>query len=404
MSVIEQRFFLNEQIPSSYKDNVERCRKDLFADMQNMPLLLSSETDQDIAKIKDVAQKIEKDFKNLIIIGTGASESIPRMFSNLGDPKLHIEFLTTLDQYTLDAVLKKCNLKETALLVISKSGFTSEVMALTLFLMKKIKNQINNKQIGDHFYFITSDDTPLFKIAKDMDATILKHTNIGGRFATFSSLGFLSAALSGMNVDAVIDNTKTAFLELIKPNSWVMEGVAYNYFMSHNFSSNIFMYYHDSLYGLSLWVRQLIAESLGKDGKGLNAIVSNGVLDHHSQLQLYLDGLNDKFFTVLSFKSHAREDCFVSEEEINKYSLEFAADTTLSAIHELQMNLAIEALIEKKKNIRVITASEGREKFIAELVMGMMLEVMMFAYLNDINPFDQPAVEVMKARLKGCSR
>jgi len=195
MSVIEHKFFLSEQIPNSYRDKVERCRKDLFADMQNIPLLLSSETDEDIIKIKNIARRIENDFKFLVIIGTGASESIPRMFCNLGRPKLQIEFLMTLDQYTFDAVLNRCNLKETAFLVISKSGVTVEVTALTLFLIRKMRDELGNK-ISTHFYFITSENTPIFKLAKDIGATILKHANIGGRFASFSSLGFLSAALS----------------------------------------------------------------------------------------------------------------------------------------------------------------------------------------------------------------
>lgn len=402
MSVIEQEFILNQKIADLEFSKVEKARIALFSDVENIPLLLSNETDEDISKIQDIADKIQKNFKNLLILATGASESIPKILFCLGNSKLNVEFLSNVDQYCIDKVLEKLNPKETCILAISKSGTTIEIITLLFYVMNWIEKKDPSVKLSDHFYFITEKkESTMTDIAKDIGATIIEHAATGGRYSFFTSLGFLPAALSGFDINKIIINAKHAFIELIKKKSWVMQGAAYNNSMVKKHNNNVFISYGDRFEGVNLWIRQLIAESLGKNSKGITPITSRGIVDHHSQLQLYLDGPDDKFFTVLAAKKAICEKKhFITDEQAEKFKISFLAGVELQDVMSTQMLLSIEALNKNKKNLRIITANHINEKFISEFIMGMMLEVIIFAYINDIDPFGQPAVEGIKAQFK----
>jgi len=397
MSSIKQRFLVQDKIPESEYEGVESARKALFTEAEQLNLLLSHETDSDITKIKNIASRIRNEFRNLIVIGTGASESIPRMFSDLGDSKLNIKFLSSPEESYAKKLLSDLDLNDTCILVISKSGETVEIIALTIFVLNQMKMEVPEQNLATHFYFITTEsDNAVYRIAKSIGASIIAHPKTGGRFSSFSSLGFLMAGLSGLDIDLIINYAKHYFAELIKSDSWVMQGVAYNNWMSKKFSTNIFMYYNARFEGTSLWVRQIVAESLGKESKGVNLAISSGVLDHHSQLQLYLDGLNDKFFTVIYFKDSVEVKNVFDKKDTNKFEVDFLYDLALDDIKSIQMNSAIKALAGKGKNLRILEVQNSKEEFLAEFIMGTMLEIVMVAYIQDINPFGQPAVEEMK--------
>lgn len=374
MSLIKQEFKLREKISESDFEAVEDARRKLF-EVDSCPLVLSDESPDDIDLVKNISHKILSSFKNIIIIGTGASESIPKALFDLGNTELNVVFLSNVDSYCVKKSLEGLDKKSTCVLSISKSGRTIETIVLT----KYIKNWFDdsNGDLASRFFFITEDvDSPLLEIARTMDATIVRHSSIGGRFAFFTSLGFLSALIAGFDIDEIISGVHDVFPELIKSRSWVMDGAAYNLAMNRKFSNNVFMHYGDRFEGLNLWCRQLVAESLGKNSKGINHISSRGIVDHHSQLQLYLDGPKDKFFTVLF--------------EEKKGSDEF------TRIFEKQRISALKAIENKNRNIRLISTIEVSEKFIAEFFMATMLEVIIFAYVKNIDPFGQPAVEEIK--------
>lgn len=380
MSFITQEFILNDKVGKVHKDSVESARHALF-EVDPCSLVLSDETEEDLDLVKNVSEKIQSSFKNIIIIGTGASESIPRTLFDLGKSKLNVVFLSNVDQHCVDRSLENLDKSNTCVLSISKSGATVETIALTNYIVDWIQIGTDLDEISSRLFFITElKESPLLKIAQDLGATIIRHSSIGGRFAFFTSLGFLSAILAGFDVDKIISKVDEGFSKIIKADSWVMDSVAYNLSMNQKFSNNVFINYGDSFEGMNLWCRQLVAESLGKGSNGINHISSRGIVDHHSQLQLYLDGPDDKFFTVFFLEQkHDKE---------SKYNF--------SEILERQRILAIKALQKKNKNIRIISTKEINEGFIAEFIMGIMLEVIIFAYVRNIDPFSQPAVEEMK--------
>ena len=127
--------------------------------------------------------------------------------------------------------------------------------------------------------------------------------NVGGRYSVFSIVGLLPAKLSGVNVENLCDEA-IKFLDLIFSKKQSFDDLfkpVFSQFLlkKEGFNINIFMPYIDSFHNLSYWLRQLWAESVGKNGNGTTLVNALGTIDQHSQLQLYLDGPKDKFFTII---------------------------------------------------------------------------------------------------------
>ena len=162
---------------------------------------------------------------------------------------------------------------------------------------------------------------------------------------------------------------------------------------------SIVMPYHDSLNNLSFWYRQLWAESIGKKGKGITPVNALGTVDQHSQLQLYLDGPKDKFFT---FIEKARDNSVI------KLDCRYSKSKTFQDLHQksleellnAEMNATIKTISNKKIPIRRITLESYNEKYIGSLMMFFFIETIFSCFLLEVNPFDQPAVEEGKKLTK----
>ena len=159
------------------------------------------------------------------------------------------------------------------------------------------------------------------------------------------------------------------------------------------FKNVIFLNYVPQLEKFLYWSQQLIAESLGKKNLGFLPVISNVPKDHHSLLQLYLDGPKDKIFTIFSFKGNKNQK--IKNKNL-KNSLNFLNNKTLSKIKEAQKNALIKSF--KKNNIpfREFKIQSISEKTLSELFSFYILETFLIGKLANIDPFNQPAVEQVK--------
>ena len=158
------------------------------------------------------------------------------------------------------------------------------------------------------------------------------------------------------------------------------------------------MPYIDRLNELALWYRQLWAESIGKEKKGITALNALGTVDQHSQLQLFLDGPNDKFFTFIGKKKNEDKhllDCSYGNKIFNSLHKK-----SLDQILFAEMKATIETLKKKKLPLRYIELNDVKEMELGALVMFLFIETIFCCYLIDVNPFDQPAVEEGKILTK----
>ena len=273
-------------------------------------------------------------------------------------------------------------------LIVSKSGNTIETVVNANILIKK----------KDRNIFITENkDSYLFSLAEKLKSDIIHHNNyIGGRYSVLSEVGMLPAELMGLKasnfrqLNNLIKNKK--FI-----NSLISNVSSTLYFIKKKKFNSVIINYDARSENLFNWYQQLIAESLGKKKKGLLPIVSNMPKDNHSTMQLYLDGFKNNFFTFF----------YVDEPNSEKIK----NNTILSSQYYLknknlsQITLAQRKATEnvfKKKNIpfRSFKIKKRDEKTLGELFCFFILETILIGQSMNLNPYDQPAVELIKVETK----
>jgi glucose-6-phosphate isomerase len=342
------------------------------------------------AKIADKSAK----FNNVLVLGVGGSSLSGKTLTSLKFQN-RLYFLESIDPKTVTDSLREIDLKNTFFLVISKSGETIETICQTLIILDKLRQaKVNN--LAKQFLFVTESTTnSIAKIAKEISAEIISHpNNIGGRFSCFSAVGMLPLAICGGNMEKVRNGAKKILGEFLdnKKNKIIESCALQLCLYEQGFTSNVVMPYIDNLKNFTDWYRQLWAESLGKNGFGATPINSMGTIDQHSQLQLYLEGPKDKFFTFFTQKNHPID--FLIKDV--KACQTLFGGKKLSEIVDIEQTTTIEVLNQKKLPIRIFEIDFLNEEVIGGLMMQMFLEVMLIADVKNINPFGQPAVELRK--------
>ena len=329
-------------------------------------------------------------YKNIIIIGMGGSILGTKSIYSFLKKKIKkkVFFFDNLD-LELNLIYKKIeNLKNSCFIVVSKSGNTLE----TIINLRTIfsKNLLNNKLI-----IITEmANNNLMTIANKYKAEIIEHKEfVGGRYSVLSESGMFPAALMGLNLKK-FKNLK----QLLKDKNFVSSliyNVASIYTLNlKKINNSVILNYDSSLNDLGYWYQQLVAESLGKKGKGINPILSFGPKDHHSLLQLYLDGPKDKFFTF--FNSSEKESNSKTNKSIFPNSLGFLKNKSLKYIINAQCNATKNIFKIKKIPFRQITFNKKNEDDLGKIFIFFVLETILLSRLMNVNPFDQPAVEQIK--------
>lgn len=345
----------------------------------------------DLKDFTKLAKKISS-FKKVMVLGVGGSSLGAKTLSALKNQD-KVEFLESIDPTTIKNSLEKIDLNKTFFLVISKSGETIETICQSLIIIEKLK-KAKNKNFQKQFLFVTQSlDNSIAKIAQEIGAEISHHpNNIGGRYSCFSIVGLLPALLCGININKVKNGAKKIVEDFIKndeiANSCALQLCLYD----QGFNNNVIMPYIDVLKNFTDWYRQLWAESLGKNGFGSTPINSMGTVDQHSQLQLYLEGPKDKFFTFITQKNHSHNFAI---KDLKSCKTLFGGKK-LDEIVKVEQDTTIEVLNRKKLPIRIFEIEKLDEEILGGLMMQMFLETILIAYTKKIDPFDQPAVELRK--------
>ena len=367
--------------------------KSFLTDIENyeIPLLESYEKNYEFDFSPAMVKKFSK-FKNIIIIGMGGSIlGTKSIYSYLKKKiKKEVFFFDNLD---LNLNYRKINnLKNSCFIVASKSGRTIETI-LNLGAVFS-KNLLKNKLI----IIAQPTDNALMAIASKYNAEVIEHKEfISGRYSVLSETGMFPAALMGLNLKK-FKNLK----RLIKNKNFtstLIQNVACIYSLNlKKISNSVILNYDSNLNDLGCWYQQLVAESLGKKGKGITPILSFGPKDHHSLLQLYLDGPKDKFFTF--FNSSHQEDKFKVSQDIIPKDMRFLKKKNLSFVINAQSKAVKNIFKLKKIPFRQINFNKKNEQELGEIFTFFVLETILLSRLMNINPFDQPAVEEVKIETK----
>jgi len=343
-------------------------------------------------EIKDL--KEFKKYKYVVIIGMGGSILGAEAIYNFLEKKIKKKFffLDNIDEVKLFKTRKKINKKNTLYIIISKSGFTAETLS-NFALLKIIKK--NKKNI---IIISEKSQNPLYLLSKKMNFFHIEHKNyISGRYSILTEVGMLPAYLMGLSISKIRKNLSVHFEK--KNNSFLKDSSTKltKLIKGKKIKNLIFFNYVPQLNKFLFWCQQLIAESLGKKGIGFLPVISSAPKDHHSLLQLYLDGPRDKLFYI--FSSEINNKIKISSKALGK-DLNFLKNKSLSEIKKAQKNAFIKILQKKKIPYREFKIKEFNEEALGELFSYFILETAIIGKLSSINPFNQPAVEQVKVITK----
>ncbi len=365
---------------------IKRLNKDIFKDNKTINIL-----DKNFKfnfKVKDL-KRFDK-YKNIAVIGMGGSilglEAIELFLKKKIKKKIH--FFDNIDIEKIIKFKKEQNFKKTLFLIISKSGDTIETLS-NFFSLNVIKKNAKN-------IIIISErkNNSLFEISKKYNLFYVEHKSyVGGRYSVLSEVGILPSILMGIKINSLRQNLERYFKR--KEKVFLKDSVLKmsNLLNNKKYKNIILLNYAPELEKFLYWYQQLVAESLGKNTKGFLPIVSSAPKDHHSLLQLYLDGPKDKLFYI--FSSKINEKIKINAINFPKKT-NFLNKKTLSKIKNAQKNSLIFTLKKYKIPFREFEIKKRDEATIGELFGYFITETILIGMTSKINPFDQPAVEEVK--------
>ena len=322
---------------------------------------------------------------NFRLIGMGGSTLGTQAIYDFLENKVKKKF-SFLDN--LQANKERNEKKKITNLIVSKSGNTIETIVNSNIFIKK-----NHKNI-----FITENkNNYLFQLAQKIKAEIIHHNNyIGGRYSVLSEVGMLPAELMGLKSEkfrqynSLIKN-KNFLSSLIKNVSSTL------FFIKNKKFNSIIINYDERSENLFKWYQQLIAESLGKKKKGLLPIVSNMPKDNHSVMQLYLDGFKNNFYTFFYVHENKSEKL---KNNLLLSELKFLKSKNISNIMYAQKKATEKVFNTKNIPFRSFEVKKRDEETMGQLFCFFVLETILLGKALNIDPYNQPSVELIKKETK----
>ncbi len=373
-------------------------------------------------QVKELVEELKGRCENLVVFGIGGSAlgnialqtALNPYMHNLDDtqrsgPRLFVFDNIAPEQLSsfLDWLGDK--LDKTIFNVISKSGWTAETAAQFMIVRQLLLDKLGpddcKKQI------ITTTDANqgiLRRIANNAGIkSLVIPEGIGGRFSVLSAVGLFSAAMCGIDIDSLLEGARDMDTR-VKCEDFYKNPAAINAAINHHFYNrgkriSVMMPYSYHLKDLSDWYRQLWAESLGKKENltgndvhiGPTPVKALGTTDQHSQVQLYREGPNDKLFTFLQVRNFDK-DIKIGPAPDYAQELGFLAGKDLSELLNNEKRATEYALLESERPCLTIVFPEVNAYTVGQFIYLFEVTTSFAGALFNINPYDQPAVELGK--------
>lgn len=339
--------------------------------------------------------------KYFIHIGIGGSALGPEMLLKALGNNSGVEFifLNNIDPEDLERNLLKVNLKESLIYVVSKSGTTAETVAAMSILINELKKcGINESAFKDYFVFCTDPvKGDLRTLAEKWHVECLEiPSNVGGRYSVLSPVGLLPAIFAGIDANEILEGAieaqtllhNTSGKDFYELAGWIKE------LHDKGIRQTVMMPYSSLLKEYSAWFVQLWAESLGKQGIGLTPIPAYGATDQHSQMQLFMEGPNDKLLVIIEVEKFQHD--FSLENNIDGQSFKMLAPFTLSQLMKAELEGTLAALKENGRHVLHLKIPQLNECFLGQLILFSECLTVMVGKMLNIDPFNQPGVEAGK--------
>lgn len=393
-------FGYNLKSTEEYKKNLDKCVKGseklILEIKENSNEIINSFNLDYQNKVKVIRNKIKKKKKQLVV-GMGGSASGSKAISMyIGDE--NIFFLDNYDPTYLSNFFLENDLNDFTIYIISKSGNTFETLAILNLLFQYLSKKLILEKIKKNIIIVTDDSNSLLNnFAQKNNLQIIFHNrNIGGRFSVFSETSMVLFDLEPAKISNGAESSvsKLLFNNLEDfSNPVVNAAVILSLQEKYGISFNANLLYDYSLKDYSYWFHQLFSESLGKNNNALTPLTSICPKDHHSSMQLFIEGPKNKLFNI-----YPPRNCttFPKFESLGLGDIE---KKTPENLIKSQFQGLVQTFKNSKIPYRIIKTSQketDRISSIFELFAYNILETIILGYAQNLNPYDQPAVEQIK--------
>lgn len=344
--------------------------------------------------------------RHVVVVGIGGSnlgtravyEALFAYRDRYAGQGIQMHFLDTVDPEMTGAFVgfMKKNIKsgdEILINIISKSGGTTETLVNAEIVLEELRKITLNWKT--RCVISTDEGSKLWNEAEKNTIDVLPiPKQVGGRYSVFSAVGLFPLGLCGIDVKALMRGAQNALKSL---DMSVYSALFLNHHARSGKAIADTFLFHPELESLGKWYRQLMGESIGKDGKGISPTVTIGSIDHHSIVQLYLGGPRDKSTTFVYTATSQEEH--IPKNPVFDLSAEFAGRTEGGIMRAIQKGTA-EAY--KKQSLPFIEVELSRicAEELGWFMQWKMAEMMVLGKLLNVNAFDQPHVELYKTETR----
>lgn len=376
-----------------------------------------------VIEILETVDFVKEKFKNFVVMGIGGSAlgniaihtALNHPFYNLlterkrnGFPRIFVQ--DNIDPDKFSELLDIVKPGETLFNFITKSGTTVETMAQFLIITKLLRKKLG-ADYKDHIITTTDSEKGALRAITNQEGfkSFPIPAGVGGRYSVLTPVGLFSAAMSGADIDALLAGAAYMDKACQSDSLWenpALMGAAL-YFLSHTKKGKnilVMMPYSDALGRVADWFCQLWAESLGKKFSlnkevvhtGSTPVKAIGVVDQHSQLQLYMEGPFDKVITFVNIKRFINTVSIAKKDDIVESDLHYLKGHSLNDLIKTEFESTRLALTEQKRPNCTLTLNELSAFTLGQLFYLLELQTAYAGKFYNVNAFDQPGVEAGK--------
>lgn len=352
----------------------------------------------DTSEIKEIAEWVRSGTEEFLLLGIGGSALGPKTILEALSPfhnyrkRPRVFICDNVDPGTISQILSLINKEKTTVNVVTKSGSTAETMSLFMILWNEIPD------IKDRLIATTDPERGnLQEIARSTGIRTLQiPTGVVGRYSVLSPVGLLLAEVIGIDSEEILRGARAINEKCLLPDIWknpaYMFGVLLYLMNKRGRNINVMMPYADGLKPLSEWFCQLWAESLGKDGYGITPYPSLGTIDQHSQLQLWMDGPDDKVIIFIRIEDYG-VDIRIPEVFKDIEGISYLGGHSLSELIMSEEESTELALSKRKRPNMTIQIPTLDSYHLGQVFQFFEIATAFTGLLYNINPFNQPGVE-----------
>jgi glucose-6-phosphate isomerase len=351
--------------------------------------------------------------KYFVHVGIGGSSlGAETLVQSLGKRPFRnkIFFLNNVDPDATHDILEQIDVKETLFYFVSKSGGTAETLAGLALIINYLKEKgIKSEELRDSLVFATDpEEGDLKEMANALNLeTLTIPKNIGGRFSVLTPVAFLPSLFASIDIKALCRGAEMIKKRLLEENfekNILLKCASFLYFLKkdQNINQTVLMPYSSKLKSFSQWFVQLWAESLGKRDsyykknvfEGLTPLGAYGVTDQHSQMQLFMEGPRDKCLVIIEIE-HFKED-FKLQNSFSQKALKKLNHHSLGGLLKAELKGTLKALETERRPFIHLSLKELNEESLGSLFLFFQSLTVLMGNFLDINPFNQPGVEMGK--------